>query len=106
MSEFANWYTHLVDVETVTAGSTSEWGAQTTVTNSDVPVWIQNKIVLSDGATAESRPVTVLFAALSERPKFTLGSQVTLPDGRVGAVAAVSANDGDPDLDGITVQLE
>ncbi len=106
MGAFDDWYSQTVDVETVTAGSTSEWGAQTPVTNTDVPVWIQNKIVLSDGATAESRPVTVLFAALPDRPKFTLGSQVTLPDGRVGAVAAVSANDGDPDLDGITVQLE
>lgn len=104
MTDFDSWYSQTVDVETVS--SANEWGAQTTVSNTDVPVWIQNKIVLSDGATAESRPITVLFAALSDRPKFTLGSSVTLPDGRVGAVAAVSSNDGDPDLDGITVQLE
>lgn len=106
MTAFDEWYSHTVDVQTVTPGATSEWGAQTTVANTDVPCWIQNKIVLTDGATAASRPVTVLFAALTDRPKFTLGSQVTLPDGRVGAVAAVSSNDGDPDLDGITVQLE
>lgn len=106
MSEFDEWYSMTVDVETVTAGSTDEWGAQTTTTNTDVPCWITNRITLTDGATAESRPVTQVFAALADRPKFTLGSQVTLPDGRVGAVAAVSTNEGDPDLDGITVTLE
>lgn len=100
---FDDWYDHTVTVETV--GTTGDWGAATTTT-STVPCAIESStavVITPDGT--EVRAVSTLYAAISDREKFTPGSQVTLPDGRKALVLSVDSTDSDPDLGGITVHL-
>lgn len=101
---FADWYDHTVTVETV--GAPGDWGATPATTHPGVPCMVEstNTLVVTPEGT-EVRATSVLYAAISDRSKFTPGSQVTLPDGRRALVLAVDSADSDPDLGGITVHL-
>lgn len=101
---FADWYDHTVTVDTITAAG--DWGATTTTTHPGVPCMVEstNSVVISPEGS-EVRATSVLYAAISDRPKFTPGSTVTLPDGRKALVLSVDSADSDPDLGGITVHL-
>ncbi len=101
---FTDWYTHRVDVDTLLGQDFS--GAQTTEHHAAVPCFIEDTDEwMVTGESTEQRPVSLVYAALSDRSKFTPGSRVTLPDGREATVRSVSIGDGDPDLDGITVKV-
>lgn len=100
---FADWYTHRVDVDTLLSLDFS--GAQTTEHHAAVPCFIEDTREWFTGDAMEQRPVSLIYAALSDRAKFTPGSEVQLPDGRKATVRSVSAGEGDPDLDGITVKV-
>lgn len=101
---FADWYDQLVDVETLLG--TDFGGAQTTESHDGVPVMIEDvqEWTVTEAAS-EAQPVAKLYAALDQRAVFTVGSVVTLPDGRTATVRSVGTGKGDPELDGIVVQV-
>lgn len=104
---FTDWYDQRVDVDTINDDA-NEWGAHSNTTHHGVPCWVESQaamVVTANGS--EVRASSVLYAALADLGKFTPGSAVTLPDGRVATVVAVDSVDAavDDDLDGITVRL-
>lgn len=100
---FADWYDQLVTVDTLV--SIDFGGAQTTERHEDVPVMIEDTQEWSVTASAsEAQPVANLYAALDKSEIFTVGSEVTLPDGRVATVRSVSTGRGEG-LDGIAIKV-
>lgn len=101
---FADWYDQAVDVETLLG--TDFGGAQATESHEGVPVMIEDvqEWTVTEAAS-EAQPVAKLYASLGQRLVFTVGSVVTLPDGRTATVRSVSTGRGDVDLDGIMVQV-
>ncbi len=100
---FEDWYTYRVDVDTLLGQDFS--GAHAVEHHAAVPCFIEDGREWFTGDSTEQRPVSLIHAALSDRSKFTPGSEVTLPDGRKATVRAVTVGEGDPDLDGITVKI-
>ena len=100
---FDDWYTHTVAVNTLLGQDFA--GAHTTEHHDAVPCFVEDTREWFTGDATEQRPVTLIYAALNDRAKFTPGSEVQLPDGRKATVRAVTAGEGDPDLDGITVKV-
>lgn len=100
---FADWYDHTVTVETL--GAPGDWGATPSTTSTALCMVESTNTLVLNPEGSEVRATSVLYAAISDRPKFTPGSQVTLPDGRKALVLSVDSTDSDPDLGGITVHL-
>lgn len=103
--EFADWYVHTVDVDTISPPD--EWGATSSVTHNDVACWIEDRVQLVRNLDGEETVSTAtLWLPLDKLDWFTPGSVVTV-NGRRSTVIGVQAGNstiGDS-LDGIAVIL-
>lgn len=106
MSVFDEWYSHTCSVETV--GTPDRWGAVPTTPHTGVLCAVEDGTrIVRTSSGAETASTTRLFVALSDAPKFTPGSSVTVEDRQPAQVISVEVVDeGDEDLDGATVNLE
>ena len=104
---FDDWYDTKVSV--ATSLGRNDWGVETTDGPHDVMCLVTDSITLVRNADGEeTTSSTQLFAALSDAVHFKPGSKVAWAGAagiRRAEVISVSSAAGDPELDGITVNL-
>lgn len=106
MSLFGGWDNESVSVKTVTGYDES--GAQTVVTHSGVLCQVDdgNQLVRDPQTGDETVSSTRLHLALQYAAWFPLNSAVTVRGQVSEVIDRIVAQDGDPDLDGVTVVLK
>ena len=103
--DFADWYVHTVDVDTITGYD--EWNKATIETHKNVPCWIDDKIQLvRDQEGEEVVSTATLGIALEYAAWFVPGSVVKVRDrsSRVIQVALGDSTTSDS-IDGAMVTL-